>query len=107
MITMNGKLFRKFTPREVFTNYIYELMKQGKEIMVFLDNNQILIDDEIEEWYMIHNLLDETERLLYHNIGNQTYRVHYVRYPTNVYVPFELLEKSYEDFIKQCEEDVN
>ena len=107
MITMNGKLFRKFTPREVFTNYIYELMKQGKEIMVFLEHNKILMDDEIEEWYMIHNLLDETERLLYHNIGNQAYRVIYVRHPVNVYVPFEFLEKSYEDFIKQCEEDVN
>lgn len=102
-----GKYFKQFTPKELFTEYIFNLMKQGKEIMMFLDNNQILIDDEIEEWYMIHNLLDETERVLYHNIGNQAYRVHYIKHPMNVYVPFDLLEKSYEDFIKQCEEDVN
>ena len=106
-INTNGKLFRKFTVSEVFTNYIYELMKQGKRFIVFPDNNQILIEDEVDEFYNIHGIVNQFERLMYHQYRNEGYVVHYSDAPTTVTIPLGLLEKSYEDFIQQCEADVN
>ena len=106
MIVTKGKYFRKFTPRELFTEYIYSLMKQKKDFMVFTDNNQVLIGHEICEWINVNGILNSTERVLYHLVSNG-YVVHYTEAITSVTVPFGLLEKNYEDFIKQCEEDLN
>lgn len=102
----NGMYFKKFTPEQLFTEYIYSLMKQKKDFMVFPDNNQILINEEVDEWNKVNGITDPTERLLYHRVGNDGYVVNYTEAITNVMVPVELLEKSYDDFIKQCEEDV-
>ena len=107
IINKDGKYFRKFTPKELFTEYIYSIMKQKKDFMVFQNNNQILIDDEVDEWNMVNGITNPAERLIYHCVGNDFYVVNYTESITNVTVPLGLLEKSYEDFIKQCEEDVD
>ena len=105
MINKSGKYFRKFTPSELFTEYIFDLMKQRKEFMVFTDNNQILIDDEMDEWNLVNGITNPTERLIYHCI-NDEYVISHTDSITNVMVPYGLFEISYEDYIKQCEEDV-
>ena len=92
---------------ELFTEYIFSLMKQGKTFMMFPDNSQLLIEDEIDEWNRTHGLMDETERMMYHQYGENGYIAHYSKTPTNVFVPLEMIKWSYEDFIKQCEKDVN
>lgn len=107
MINKNGMYFKKFTPKQLFTEYIYSLMKQEKNFMVFPDNKQVLIDEEVDEWNMVNGITDPTERLIYHRVGNDVYVVNYTEGITTVMVPVGLLEKSYDDFIKQCEEDVN
>lgn len=106
MIIENGKYFRKFTPKELFTEYIYSLMKQKNDFMVFQDNNQILIGEEIDEWCIVNGIINPTERLIYHYLHDDGYVISYTEAITNVTVPIGLLEKSYDDFIKQCEEDV-
>lgn len=106
MLNTNGKLFRKFATRDVFTEYIYSLMKRGERFMVFPDNNQILIDEELDEWNKVNGLLDTTERLLYHKVRDG-YVIHCANNPTNILVHIRLLEKNYEDFILQVEEDLN
>lgn len=107
MININGKYFRKFTPRELFTEYIFSIMKQGKTFMMFPDNKQILIEEEVDEWNRIHGFMDDTERIMYHQYGTEGYIAHYSSEITNVFVPLEMLKWSYERFISQCEEDVN
>ena len=105
MFNKNGTYFRKFAPRELFTEYILTLMKQHKDFMVFPDNNQILIEDEVDEWNKVNGITDPTERLIYHGIDSG-YVVHHTESITNVLVPKGLLKKSYDEFIAQCEEDV-
>ena len=107
MINKNGTYFKKFAPKQLFTEYIYSLMKQKKNFMVFPDNKQVLIDEEVDEWNMVNGITDSTERLIYHRVGNDGYVVNYTEGITTVMVPVGLIEKSYDDFIKQCEEDVN
>lgn len=107
IINIRGKYFRRFTPVELFTEYIFSLMKQGKTFMMFPDNNQILVEDEVNEWNKIHGLMDETERIMFHQYGEEGYIAHYSSFITDIFIPLEMIKWSYEDFIKQCEIDVN
>lgn len=106
MAIFTDKYFRKFEPEEIFTEYIFSLMKQRKDLMVFVDNNQVLIDEEIDEWNKVNGITNKTERLMYHCFGNDGYVVNYTEGITNVTAPFDTLEMSYEEFIKQCKEDL-
>ena len=42
----------------LITPYIYELMKNGDDIMLFPDNKQIILNEEIEEWNDVHDCLN-------------------------------------------------
>lgn len=106
MLNKNGKYFRKFTPEELFTEHIFSLMKQEKDIMVFPDNSQLILEDEIEEWNLVHGINDPTERILYYCIHGLGYRITHSKSITNVFVPEGMIDWDYESFIKQCEEDV-
>lgn len=106
IINQDGKYFRKFAPKELFTEFIFALMINGKSFMVFPNNNQILIDDEVDEWNAANGITDPTERLIYHKFGDDGYVVSYTEAITNVTVPAGMLDWNYEEFIKQCEEDV-
>lgn len=100
------KYFKKFKPKELFTEYIYSLMQNGKDFMFFPNNNQILIDDEVDEWNKVNGITNLTERVLYHKFGDDGYVINYTDAITNVTVPAGMLDWNYEEFIKQCEEDV-
>ena len=101
----NGKFFREFTARELYTEYIFSLMKEKKEFMVFPDNKQVLIEEEMEEWIDTHDFLDPTPRLFYKKFCDG-YIVRYANAITNVFVPEWELQGNYEEFIKQTEEDM-
>ena len=101
---MSRKFFRKFTTEELFSEFIYSLMINRKTFMVFPDNKQILIDDEVDEWIKTHDLLDETERLIYRPL-NKGYVVIHSDSITNVTTPFDAMENGYEEFIKSVNED--
>lgn len=103
----NGKWFNKFKTEELFTEYIYSLMKQGKDFMIFPDNKQVLIDNEIDEWNRIHGINDNTERLIYHHLYVSGYVINYTKAITSVLVPFDVLKKEYNEFIEQIETDLN
>ena len=90
---------------KMFTNYIHELMLQKKNFMVFPDNNQILIEDEIEEWNNIHGLTNDTERVMYQYVYDtdktkEHYRIKHTNIITTLLIPTFCITKSYEDFIK-------
>ena len=101
---MRRKFFKKFNTEELFTEYIFNLMKERKTFMMFPDNKQILIDDEVDEWNKVHGLLDKTERLIYHPI-EKGYVVHFSNAITNVLTPFDVMENGYEEFIRTVNED--
>ena len=94
---------------ELFTEYIFSLMKQKKNFMIFPDNKQILIEDEVDEWNKNHGLSNEIERILYHYVPskiNPGYVVCPTKFITDITVPFDLLEKNYNEFVKQAKIDL-
>lgn len=98
-----------YSVEDLFTEYIFSLMKQKKNFMVFPDNKQILIEDEVDEWNKNHGLTDETERILYHYIFDKTYEgyvVNSIGSITNIIVPFNGIEKDYNEFIEQVKKDL-
>ena len=101
---MERKFFKKFTTEELFTEFIYELMIKRKTFMVFPDNQQILIDDDVDEWNKVNGILDTTERLIYHPVKNG-YVVTYTESILTVTIPFGLLDMGYEEFIQITNED--
>lgn len=102
------KITDTYPVKELFTEYIFSLMKQKKSFMVFPNNKQILIEDEIDEWNKIHGLTNETDRILYHCVNgkNVGYVVHPTKFISDITVPFDLLEKDYNEFIKQAKIDL-
>lgn len=90
---------------KMFTEYIHELMLQKKDFMVFPDNNQILVEDEVTEWNNIHGLTNNTERVMYHYVYDtdktkEHYRIKHTNSITTLLIPTSCIPKSYEDFIK-------
>lgn len=52
----------------LITPYIYELMENGDDIMLFPDNKQIILNEEIEEWNDMHDCLNnQTDRITFYN----------------------------------------
>lgn len=101
----NGKWFNKFTTEELFTEYIYSLMVKRKDFMVFINNKQILIEEEVDEWNKVNGLLDTTERLMYHYFVDG-YAINYTGRATSILIPIDLIDKTYCEFVKQVEEDL-
>ena len=91
---------------KMFTEYIHKLMLQKKDFMVFPDNNQILVEDEVTEWNNIHGLTNNTERIMYHYVYDEDetkahYRVKHTNSITTLFIPTSSIAKKYEDFIKE------
>ena len=96
----------KYYSPKIFTEYIHKLMLQKKDFMVFPDNNQILIEDEVTEWNNIHGLTNDTERIMYHYVYDEDetkahYRVKHTNSITTLLIPTSFIAKKYEDFIKE------
>ena len=90
---------------KMFTSYIHELMLQKKSFMVFPDNDQILIENEVEEWNNIYGLTNDTERIMYHYVYDtdktkEHYRIKHTNSITTLLIPTFCIPKNYEDFIK-------
>ena len=91
---------------KMFTEYIHELMLQKKDFMVFPNNEQILVEDEVTEWNNIHGLTNDTERIMYHYVYDEDktkahYRVKHTNSITTLLIPTSSIAKKYEDFIKK------
>lgn len=103
------KITDTYPVEELFTEYIFSLMKQKKSFMVFPNNKQILIEDEVDEWNKTRGLTNETERILYHYVSskkNSGYVVHPTKFITDITVPFDIIKKDYNEFIKQAKIDL-
>ena len=56
---------------KLITPYIYELMVNGNNIMLFPDNKQIILNEEIEEWNFTHESINNpTDRITFFNHGD-------------------------------------
>ena len=96
----------KYYSSKIFTEYIHELMLQKKDFMVFPNNEQILVEDEVTEWNNIHGLTNDTERIMYHYVYDEDktkahYRVKHTNSITTLLIPTSSIAKKYEDFIKK------
>ena len=101
---------RYYSPK-IFTKYIHSLMLQKKDFMIFLDNNQILIESEVDEWNNIHGLTNTTERVIYHYVHDEDaekahYRIKHTDSITAFLVPVSLIAEDYECFIFQIEREM-
>ena len=90
---------------KMFTEYIHELMLQKKDFMVFPDNNQILVENEVTEWNNIHGLTNDTERIMCHYVYDtdktkELYRIKHTNTITTLLIPILCISQNYEDFIK-------
>ena len=96
---------------KMFTRYIHKLMLQGKDFMLFPDNNQILIENEVTEWNNIHGLTDNTERVMYHYVYDEDvtkthYRIKQTDSITTLLVPIETIRKNYDEFIEEIKNEL-
>lgn len=111
MLCVPGKLFRIFTPKEICTEYVQSLMRNGDYFMIFVNNMQILINEECDEWIMNHGASLNIPRICGHHIVNRWngipgYVLTYTEGITYVPIPDEIIRKPYADFIKEIEEMV-
>ena len=79
-------------------------MLQKKDFMVFLDNNQILVEDEVTEWNSVHGETDNTERVMYHYVHDEDkakehYRIKHTDSIATLLVPVESIVSYYNAFI--------
>ena len=89
---------------DMFTEYVHELMLQKKDFMVFLDNNQILVENEVTEWNNTHDLTDNTERVMYHYVHDEDkskehYRIKHTDSITTLLMPVEAIVPDYDAFV--------
>lgn len=96
---------------KMFTRYIHELMLQGKDFMVFPDNNQILIENEVIEWNNIHGLTNNTKRVMYHYVYDEDvtkthYRIKLTGSITTLLVPIETIRQNYDEFIEEIKNEL-
>lgn len=85
---------------KLITQYIYDLMKAGNDIMLFPDNQKIILNDEIEEWNDIHGVWNETDRFTFYNY-REGYVIHRHGRHGSVYdilISMQDIQKGYEYF---------
>lgn len=100
------KYLGKFPLQKLFTPYIHYLMCDGSEIMLFPDNGQILVDEEIDKWNKENGLSDPTKRVLYHNHNGKFYSVKYTDYGSDLTIPYTAINREYLAFLKDIQEDL-
>lgn len=87
---------------KLITPYIYELMVNGDDIMLFPDNKQIILNEEIEEWNFTHESINNpTDRITFFNHG-EGYIIH--RHgikggATDIVIAMQDIQKGYEHLI--------
>lgn len=104
---MKSRILKEFKLDEIFTEYIYSLMQEKKNFMVFTDNKQILIEDEIDEWNLIHGLTNITPRIMYKYIAGKGYSVKYTNDLVSLMIPSEEICNEYTVFINKVKEDLD
>lgn len=67
---MNTKRYLRTDVFEIFTNYIYNLMKSGENFVLFLNNRQILNDTQYQDWIKENGIMNDTQRIIYHKCSD-------------------------------------
>lgn len=106
------KYLGEFPLRKLFTPCIYSLMRDRSEIMLFPDNGQLLVDEEIDEWNKENGLNDPTKRILYgyhnHNHNGKFYTVKSTDYGTTLTIPYPLInQNNYLSFLQDVQDDLS
>ncbi|MBQ9657206.1 MAG: hypothetical protein IJV31_01005 [Clostridia bacterium] len=87
---------------KLITPYIYELMVNGNNIMLFPDNKQIILNEEIDEWNFTHESINNPiDRITFFNHGDG-YVIH--RHgikggATDIVIAMQDIQKGYEHLI--------
>lgn len=101
---LNGKIFSKYSPSELFTSYMLDLMKGKQNFMIFPNNKQILEGDEIDEYNAIHGINSPTERILFKALPTGGYVANSTECILSLYIPMALIVKDYKEFISLLNE---
>lgn len=87
---------------KLITPYIYELMVNGDDIMLFPDNKQIILNEEIEEWNFTHECINNPiDRIIFFNHG-EGYTIHRHGIKggvTDILIAMQDIQKGYEYLI--------
>lgn len=87
---------------KLIISYIYELMANGDDIMLFPDNKQIILNEEIEGWnFTYESITNPTDRITFFNHGDG-YVIH--RHgikggATDIVIAMQDIQKGYEHLI--------
>lgn len=87
---------------KLITPYIYESMVNGDDIMLFPDNKQIILNEEIEGWNFAHESINNPiDRITFFNHGDG-YVIH--RHgikggATDIVIAMQDIQKGYEYLI--------
>ena len=101
---LNGKIFNKYSPSELFTSYMLDLMRDKQNFMIFPNNKQILEEDKINEYNAIHGINSPTERILFKALPTGGYVANSTECIINLYIPMALIIKDYKEFISLLNE---
>lgn len=93
-------MFKNHEMEEFFTRYIYSLMEERKDFILFPNNRQILENNEAEKWLSEHDTDNTTKYIVYCYFPDE-YIIAHNCYPGRIAVPGNLLNNSYENFIKE------
>lgn len=103
----NGKIFNRFTSKQVFPTYVYNLMRDGCGcFVVFTDNWQLLNEQEYDEWTTTNGLSNDTPRIIYKPIGYGSYNVHFEGCILDLTIPLQLLKFNYDEFMENVINDL-
>lgn len=94
------KYFKEFEGKELFTEHIFSLMKEEKDFMVFTDNKQLLVNEEVDEYIKVHGIMSPEKRIMYHCVSGKGYAVNYTDSIYTVTIPNDLLNLEYTEFLK-------
>lgn len=91
-------MYLKISAFEIFTIYTFELMKSGVNFVLFLNNRQILNDNEYQEWIKENGIMNDAQRIIYHKCSDG-YRITKSDCILNLTVPNDLLKMEYVEFM--------
>ena len=105
------KLTDKYSIRKIIPLEAYYIMKTKKNFMLLIKDNEILIEEEIDEWNRQHSLIDETKRIVYYYMEGYGYMIRIMDVDIPYYhliIPYQAVkENDYNNFVKKIDEDLN
>lgn len=101
-------LFNKFQIEDIVTWLTFDIMKRKENfVMILGDKPNILSEREYQEWLNtheinIHEVAEDEHEIVLFTKKNGGYALHYNHYAKDVLISDDLLELTYNNFLKRA-----